>query len=454
MTPQELEGAVIGGLLKSGASPDALDVLATLPDEAFSIGFYRTAYREIKKQALSLGVIDGLLISEALGGDSLSKFTEAMRQPTVESNLKGYAKLTGKSWFTRKAIVLFQGTADAIREARNQQQRDQAIEGALANLVELTTDSGDIIPVHIQDLLPSYMDLIDKRMTGDASITNLMTGIPELDAMLGGINRQDLVVLAGRPGMGKTEFLLSMVEGATRNGGGALIFSMEMAAMQLVERSIAGAGNLPVAKLRDPGTLFDEDWARISAALGMLSDRNIWIVDATELTIDQIRAISETHKRRYPNLKMVAVDYLGLITKPKAERHDLAVGMISGGLKRLAGRIQTPVIALSQMSRKVDERPANSRRPILSDLRDSGSVEQDADRIIMLYRDGVYNPDSPAKGLAEVIIAKNRFGQLGTVYQEFKNGHFLPVDQLAAEQTTKVFQNAKQRERRYSTRAF
>ncbi|WP_413722410.1 hypothetical protein [Sodalis sp. RH23] len=125
-----------------------------------------------------MGVIDGLLLSEALGGDSLSEFTEAMRQPTVESNLKGYAKLTGKSWFTRKAIALFQGMADSIREARNQQQRDQVIEGALANLVELTTDSGDIIPVHIQDLLPSYMDLIDKRMSSDASITNLMTGIP------------------------------------------------------------------------------------------------------------------------------------------------------------------------------------------------------------------------------------------------------------------------------------
>ncbi len=454
MTPQELEGLVIGGLLNNGASPDSLDVIATLPAEAFSIGFYRQAYTEIKKQALTLGVIDCALISETLGGVSLADLSEAMRLPTATTNLRGYAKLAGRAWFSRRAIGLFQGTADKIREARNQQQRDMVIDGAMAQLIELTANDSGLVPVHINELLTGYMDLLDKRMNSDPSVERLMTGIEPLDKILGGIDRADLVVIAGRPGMGKTEFLLTLVEGATRNGGGALIFSMEMKSQQIVERSIAGAGQLPVSKLRDPKTLFDEDWARISSALTILNDRDIWIIDASDLTIDQIAAISETHKRRHPNTAMVAVDYLGLITKPKAERNDLAIGMVSGGLKRLAGRINTTLIALSQMSRKVDDRPANSRRPVLSDLRDSGSIEQDADRVLFLYRDGIYNPESPAKNLAEIIVAKNRHGEKGTIYQEFKYGHFVPVDQIAAEELTKTFHEAKKRERPFATSAF
>jgi replicative DNA helicase len=454
MTPQELEGLVIGGLLINGASPDSLEVIATLPGEAFSIDFYRKAYIEIKKQALTLGLIDGALISETMGDGSSAQLSETMKLPTA-SNLKGYAALVGRAWFSRKAVGLFQGTADKIRQARNQQQRDEIVDSALAQLVELTTDQGNIIPVHISDLLTGYTDLLEKRFAGDANILNLMTGIEPLDQLLGGIDPTDLVVLAGRPGMGKTELLVSIVEGATRNGGGALIFSMEMSALQIVERSVAGAGRLSVSQLRDPKQNFgDEEWARVSAAMGILNERDIWIIDASDMTVEQICALSETHKRRHPNLAMIAVDYLGLIIKPKAERNDIAISMISGGLKRLAGRISTPVFALSQLSRKVEERPANSRRPINSDLRDSGSIEQDAARVIMLYRDVIYNPESPAKNLAELIVTKNRHGEIGTIYQEFKGGHFLPVDQITAEQTAKVFQEAKQREKKYATHAF
>jgi replicative DNA helicase len=150
----------------------------------------------------------------------------------------------------------------------------------------------------------------------------------------------------------------------------------------------------------------DEDWARFTAAMETMNGRDIWIVDATDLTIEQIRAVAETHKRRYPHLAMIVVDYLGLIKKPKAERNDLAIAHISRNLKTMAMRLHTPTFALSQLSRAVDSRPAGQRRPVMSDLRDSGSIEQDADSIMFLYRDEVYNPESPAAGIAEIILGK------------------------------------------------
>lgn len=454
MTPQELESIVLAGLLNGGATPDAFDVIAKTPDTAFSTGFYRRAFAEIKKQALTDGMIDLLFVSEALGGQgTLGNLAEICKQPATVPNLKGYAAKMVKAWRSREMARLLQDGADGIRNAVNQDQRDEITEKAVAQLLDMTADTGDVQPVHIQELLPRYMDTVQKRMDGDAETRNLLTGIEDLDRATGGINTTDLVVVAGRPGMGKTEFTLNIVHGVSERGGGALIFSMEMQAGQIVERSIAGTGNMSVSRLRNPKDMEDEDWARMTSALELLNNRDIWIVDATDLTVEQIRAIAETHKRRYPHLAMIMVDYMGLIKKPKAERHDLAIGHISRNLKTMAMRLHTPVFALSQLSRAVDSRPANQRRPVMSDLRDSGSIEQDADSILMLYRDDVYNLDSPPTGIAEVILGKSRFSAAGTViYQEFRNGHFLPMDQHVGREKTRIQLEAskpKKPQRRY-----
>ena len=462
MTPQELEACVLAGLINGGATPDAFDVIATTPEDSFSIGFHRRAYSEIKKQALTSGMIDMLFISEALGGSSLADLSEISRVPATVPNLKGYAGKMVKAWRSRKMATLLQDGAEGIRKATNQEQRDQAVESAVAQLLDMTADTGDVQPVHINELLPRYMDTMQKRLDGDAETRNLLTGIDDLDSATGGINPQDLIVVAGRPGMGKTEFALKVVDGVTSKGGGALIFSMEMAAAQIVERSLAGAGNLSVGRLRNPQDFHDEDWARFHAAMETMVNRDIWIVDATDLTIEQIRAVAETHKRRYPHLAMIMVDYLGLIKKPKAERNDLAVAHISRNLKTMAMRLHTPTFALSQLSRAVDSRPAAQRRPVMSDLRDSGSIEQDADSILFLYRDEVYNPESPAAGIAEVILGKSRFSAAGTViYQEFKNGHFLPIDQHVGKEKTRIqLESTKPRKQprkyanKYGTEAF
>ncbi|HBQ8853236.1 TPA: replicative DNA helicase [Klebsiella variicola subsp. variicola] len=454
MTPQELEACVLAGLLNGGASPDAFDVIASTPEESFSIGFYRRAFSEIKKQALANGLIDMLFVSEALGGSSLADLSEITRMPATVPNLKGYAGKMVKAWRSRRMAELLQQGADGIRQANNQEQRDQVVETAVAQLLDMTGDTGDVQPVHMSELLPVYMETMQKRMDGEEGTRNLKTGIEELDDATGGINLQDLIVVAGRPGMGKTEFALKIVDGVTAVGGGALIFSMEMAAAQIVERSLAGSGNMSVSRLRNPLDMQDEDWARFTAAMETMNGRDIWIVDATDLTIEQIRAIAETHKRRYPHLAMIVVDYLGLIKKPKAERNDLAIAHISRNLKTMAMRLHTPTFALSQLSRAVDSRPAGQRRPVMSDLRDSGSIEQDADSIMFLYRDEVYNPESPAAGIAEIILGKSRFSAAGSViYQEFKNGHFLHVDQHVGKEKTRIqLEAAKPRKqpRRYS----
>lgn len=462
MTPQELESIVLAGLLNGGATPDAFDVIATTPDTAFSTGFYRRAFAEIKKQALTDGMIDLLFVSEALGGQgTLGNLAEICKQPATVPNLKGYAAKMVKAWRSREMARLLQDGADGIRNAVNQDQRDQITENTIAQLLDMTADTGHVQPVHIQDLLPRYMNTVQKRINGDAEARNLMTGIEDLDRATGGINTTDLVVVAGRPGMGKTEFSLNIVHAVSGRGGGALVFSMEMHAGQIVERSIAGTGNMSVSRLRNPKDMEDGDWAQLTSALELLNNRDIWIVDATDLTVEQIRAIAETHKRRYPHLSMIMVDYMGLIKKPKAERHDLAVAHISRSLKTMAMRLHTPVFALSQLSRAVDTRPAAQRRPVMSDLRDSGSIEQDADSILFLYREDVYNLDKPPTNIAEVILGKSRFSAAGTViYQEFRNGHFLPIDQYCAREKTRIQLEAshpkqpRRYDQKYSKEAF
>lgn len=170
---------------------------------------------------------------------------------------------------------------------------------------------------------------------------------------------------------------------------------MEMSNLQIAERSIAGRENMSVNVLRNPANMDNEGWARVFNAICHLKDLDVWMVDASKLTVEEIRSIAERHKQEHPALSLILVDYLGLISKPKADRNDLAIAHISGSLKAMAKDFKTPVISLSQLSRDVEKRP--NKRPTNADLRDSGSIEQDADCIIMLYREAVYDEHSPQR---------------------------------------------------------
>ncbi|WP_342755563.1 replicative DNA helicase [Pantoea sp. MBD-2R] len=454
----DIEASVIGGLLIGGYTPDASDVIATLDEEAFTIGLYRETFREIKRQAKQRGLIDGLMVAEAMGNGNFAHVMETMRSCPSAANLKGYARVVSEYATVRRFSELLARGQDAISTSGNHEIAMNHISEFIASLSDIDRPGDQVRPMHIRDVLEGYSELLDKRVRQGEDSDTLKTGIPELDSITGGINNVDLVIVAARPGMGKTEFALTVAEGVasqklpnTSQNRGVLIFSMEMDANQIVERQIAGAGNLPVSALRNPAKMDDEGWAKVTNGLGRLMNLDVWIVDASKMNVEQIRAIAERHKRTYPALSLILVDYLGLIDKPKADRNDLAIAHISGSLKRMAKDLKTPVMSLSQLSRDVEKRPKGQRRPTNADLRDSGSIEQDADSIIMLYREAVYDEESPAAKYAEIIVTKNRFGQLGTVFQEFRHGHFKPTNQQEAENVCRRGQHQEQSQgRRYS----
>lgn len=442
MNNYDFESSVIGGLLISGLTPDASDVLATLEPEAFATPFYRETFKTIRAQAKTRGLIDSLMVADAMGENHFANVMMTAKNCPSAANLTGYANTVSANYERRLMIELMDEAKERILSG-TVENATESMDWFISQVAEVRKPRDEIRPLHVSELLDDYTEVLEKRLKNGEQSDTLKTGIEELDEITGGINPVDLVIVAARPGMGKTEFALKVAEGVanqtitgTKQKRGVLIFSMEMDSQQIIERQLAGAANLPVSVLRNPARLDDEGWDWVTVGLGRLQNLDVWIIDASKLTVEQIASISRRHKKVHPALSLIMVDYLGLIDKPKAERNDLAVAHISSSLKRLAKDLKTPVIALSQLSRDVEKRP--NKRPVNADLRDSGSVEQDADSIIMLYRDAVYNENSPAAPYAEIIVTKNRFGQLGTVYQRFRNGHFTPTDQ---EEAVRVCQN-------------
>lgn len=430
---QDIEASVIGGLLLGGLTPSASDVLARMEADAFTIPVYRKAFEVIRKQARNRKLIDALMVAEECGDAHFADIMETARSCPSAANLRGYAGMLSDQHQRR----MFLNAIDELRGDVSNGTLDNAasaMDELMRRLSTIRKPKTEVAPVRLGDVLDDYTDTLENRLkNGDESDT-LKTGIDELDAITGGMNAEDLVIIAARPGMGKTELALKIAEGVasrpmpgTDSLRGVLIFSMEMSNLQLAERSIAGRENMSVSVLRNPANMDDEGWARVYNAICHLKDLDVWMVDASKLAVEEIRSIAERHKQEHPALSLILVDYLGLISKPKADRNDLAIAHISGSLKAMAKDLKCPVISLSQLSRDVEKRP--NKRPTNADLRDSGSIEQDADSIIMLYREAVYDEHSPAAPYAEVIVTKNRFGTLGTVYQKFVNGHFMPCDQ-------------------------
>jgi replicative DNA helicase len=250
-------------------------------------------------------------------------------------------------------------------------------------------------------------------------VTGVPTGYTDLDEMTSGMQPGDLVIVAGRPSMGKTALSLNIAENVALDAGlPVAVFSMEMAATQLVLRLLGSVGRLDQHKLRT-GRLLDEDWQRLTQSVGRLNEAPIHIDETPALTALEVRARSRRLHRQYGKLGLIVIDYLQLMSaSSQGENRATEISEISRALKALAKELDTPVIALSQLNRSLEQRP--NKRPVMSDLRESGAIEQDADVILFIYRDEVYNPDSPDKGTAEVIIGKQRNGPIGTVRLTFR----------------------------------
>jgi replicative DNA helicase len=269
----------------------------------------------------------------------------------------------------------------------------------------------------LRDLLERHLDHIEALYERGEDITGIPTGFIDLDAQLAGLQPSNLVIVGGRPGTGKTSFALGIVaHAAVESRTPVLLFSLEMSHLELTQRMLCSEARVDATRMRN-GRLLESDWPKIAHATGRLAEAPVFIDDNPHLTVMEIRAKARRLKSR-TGLGLIVIDYLQLMTgRTNAENRQVEVSEISRGLKILARELEVPVVALSQLSRGLETRA--DKRPVLADLRESGSLEQDADVVIFLYRDEVYNRDSPDRGTAEVIVAKHRNGPTGTTQLAF-----------------------------------
>ncbi|EKE4253389.1 AAA family ATPase [Escherichia coli] len=280
---QDIEASVIGGLLIGGLTPTASDVLATLEPEAFSIPLYRKAFEVIRKQARNRNLIDALMVAEACGEEHFTSILMTSKNCPSAANLKGYAGMVADNYHRRLVLEIMDEMREPIQSGTIDAS-SQAMDELVKRLSAIRKPRDEVKPVRLGEIITDYTDTLDRRLRNGEESDTLKTGIEELDAITGGMNAEDLVIIAARPGMGKTELALKIAEGVASRvipgsdvRRGVLIFSMEMSALQIAERSIANAGRMSVSVLRNPASMDDEGWARVANGISQLADLDVWV---------------------------------------------------------------------------------------------------------------------------------------------------------------------------------
>jgi replicative DNA helicase len=422
----EAEQAVLGALLIDKTAWDQVADIVTAQD------FYRPDHRLIFE---SLGELAGaaqpadvVTVSEQLerrgrltdAGGLAYLGTLAADTPTA-ANVRSYAHIVRERALLRRLIesgreIASLGFSDDGRSPRDLVDHAERLVFEIAEQ-DLRSGGG---AVRVSALLPPLIDKIDEWHSNPDKLRGLATGFTDFDHKTGGLRPGDLIIVAGRPSMGKTTLAVNMAEYAAVSPdikGSVAIFSMEMPSEQLVTRMLASIGHVPLNSIRS-GRISDDDWVRITAATSQLSEARIFIDESPGLTPTDLRARARRLKREH-GLDLVVVDYLQLMQVPGTkENRATEIAEISRGLKALAKELAVPVIALSQLNRAVEQR--NEKKPVMSDLRESGSLEQDADMILLIYRDEVYDKNTTKKGIAEIDLAKHRNGETGTFLLTFQ----------------------------------
>ena len=425
----EAERAVLGGIMLKN---DAWDLVAGLFLEE---DFYQTEHKLIFKTIKDLQdlgkPIDLITVQETLEGNGdlpelvklggKNYLTQLAKETPSVANIESYAEIIKQRSNLRKLITTVDQISQTARES-DSSSSDQVIDNAEERILSLRDDfKRSAGPKEIRDLLgPVYSFIQEANESGD-SLIGVSTGFSEIDEITLGFQRSDLIVIAGRPSMGKTALALNIAENVARQTDRTvLIFSMEMSAEQVVRRFISSIANIDLQRLMR-GQLQDNDWEGIDKALSVLSSKKILLDDTPALSPTELRARSRRVKRENKDLAMIVVDYIGLMQIPgKSENRVTEISEISRSLKALAKELDVPVVAISQLNRAVESRP--NKRPILSDLRDSGAIEQDADVIAFLYRHEYYDrSDLENKGKAEINIAKQRNGPTRTTSLAFRD---------------------------------
>jgi replicative DNA helicase len=422
----EAEQSVLGGLLLDN---DAADRIGDVVAEA---DFYSDAHRLIYGHVVRL-VADGkpadvVTVSESLASAQKLDYVGGLAYlgalvgnvPTA-ANIRHYAQIVRDRSILRQLAATAGDIADSAFNPLGRSAKeilDQAEAKVLHIAEQGARGAQQIAP--IGTLLAAVVDRIETLYNREdpSDVTGVPTGFADLDRMTSGLQPGDLVVIAGRPSMGKTALALNIGEHvALATGQPVVVFSMEMGAAQLALRLIGSVGRLDQHKLRT-GRLAADDWEKLTAALGRLNEAPILVDETPALNAIEVRSRARRLMKQYGKLGLVVVDYLQLMqaTTP-GENRATEISEISRAMKSLAKELKVPVVALSQLNRSLEQRP--NKRPVMSDLRESGAIEQDADVILFIYRDEVYNPETPDKGVAEIIVGKQRNGPIGTVKLTF-----------------------------------
>ena len=412
----EAEQAVLGSMLIDGDC--VKDVMDQLQAEDFYLRQNREIFETIAHMFVYSQPVDGVTVASEMEKNGL--YTEATRPYLLQlmevtptsANVGEYVKIVRDKALMRQVAVAASKITAMVQEGGA--SAADMLESAEQRVYAIRRGRGAQTMVPVSQVLQDVMARLEELNNSDSNLAGLSTGFSAVDSKINGLNKSDLLLLAARPGMGKTSMALNVALSAARESGKTVaIFSLEMSKEQLVTRLIASEGLVENTRLIT-GNLRESDWARIAEAASALSRMDIRIDDNPLLTVADMNAKC----RRLDNLGLVVIDYLQLMTSAggkgySGENRQQAVSDISRMLKIMAKELQVPVLCLSQLSRANEKR--EDKRPMLSDLRESGAIEQDADIVMFLYRDDYYNSDTEKRNVAECIIAKNRHGETGKV---------------------------------------
>ena len=421
--PQSLmaEEALLGGVMLEN------EALTQVTDYVKEEDFYRPGNREIFKSILALGKnhepIDLVTVADhlkqrqkldAVGGSGyLSSLVDNVH---TAANLTAYARIVKNKSLLRSLINT---STDIIEKSYGEiEDVDTLVDQAEKAILEVARNRGQSEVSPVDEVVKESFAAIDAAYRSNSTLTGIPTGFDKIDKLTNGLQRSDLIIIAGRPSMGKTSFALNIAQNSAAHpdsNSRVIFFSLEMSKVQLATRMLCSQSEIDANSLRG-GMLKDEDWPRLSAAASEVSELPIYIDDTSAITVMEMRAKARRLKNDQ-GLDLVVVDYLQLM-RGDGESREREISEISRSLKAMAKELDVPVIALSQLNRSVESRP--DKRPQLSDLRESGAIEQDADVIMFVYRDEVYNKDTPENaGMAEILIRKQRNGPTGVAELRF-----------------------------------
>ncbi|MFB1050684.1 replicative DNA helicase [Paraliobacillus sp. JSM ZJ581] len=417
----EAEQAVLGAIF---LEPEAMSTASELlvPSD-----FYRASHQRIFQVMMQLSdkgePIDLVTVTTALSNAKLlddiggvSFLSDLANAVPTAANIGYYTKIVEEKALLRRLI---RTATDIVTESFSKEDDvEEVLSEAEKNILEVSNRKNSSAFKNIKDVLIEVFDNIEQLHQNDAEVTGIPTGFRDLDKITSGFQRNDLIIVAARPSVGKTAFALNIAQNvAIKTDENVAIFSLEMGAEQLVNRMLCAEGNIDAQRLRT-GHLEAEDWGKLTMAMGSLSNAGIFIDDTPGIRVNEIRSKCRRLKQEH-GLGMILIDYLQLIqgSANSRENRQQEVSEISRSLKGLARELNVPLIALSQLSRGVESR--QDKRPMMSDLRESGSIEQDADIVGFLYRDDYYDKESEKQNIIEIILAKQRNGPVGTVELAF-----------------------------------